>query len=300
MATYTLSQLEQWSFKGTALAVIGHPIEHSISPNMHNAALSAMAEEDAAFREWEYFRFDIPPDVLSDAIPLFHSHRFRGINLTLPHKVQVLDLLREIDPMARSMGAVNTLDWRPEGYSGYNTDGFGLSRALESDLGTRLEAESVILLGAGGAARAAAVQCLECGCRELWIGNRTVSRLETMLTALSEWKDSNRVRGFNLAEIPPELPCSGVLINATSLGLREDDPSPIDMGRFDCSLKVFDMIYSPPRTTLMKNAEEWGVQTANGLSMLVWQGVRSLEIWSQTKVPAEAMFAAVQRGDSDS
>lgn len=280
--------------------MIGHPIGHSISPDMHNAALSEMAEGDAAFREWKYFRFDIPPDRLSEAIPLFHSHGFRGINLTLPHKVRVLDLLKEIDPVARRMMAVNTLNWQPEGYYGYNSDGFGLSRALESDLGATLADESVIILGAGGAARAAAVQCLECGCRELWIGNRSVSRLKEMISALNEQKNFNRIKGFDLAEIPMELPASGILINATSLGLKEEDPSPIDLNRFDCSLKVFDMIYSPLRTTLMKNAEERGVQTANGFSMLVWQGFRSMEIWSQTKVPVEAMFAAARRAVSDS
>tara|TARA_Y100000588_G_scaffold302262_1_gene324448 strand:- start:10999 stop:11841 length:843 start_codon:yes stop_codon:yes gene_type:complete len=280
--------------------VVGHPIEHSISPDMHNAALSEMAEGDAAFREWKYFRFDIPPALLSEAIPLFHSHGFRGINLTLPHKVQVLDLLKEIDPVARKMMAVNTLNWQPDGYYGYNSDGFGLSRALESDLGATLADESVIILGAGGAARAAAVHCLECGCRELWIGNRSVSRLKEMLSALKEQKSSNQIKGFDLAEIPRELPSSGILINATSLGLKEEDPSPIDLNRFDCSLKVFDMIYSPPRTKLMKNAEERGVQTANGFSMLVWQGFRSMEIWSQTKVPVEAMFSAGRRAVSDS
>ncbi len=300
MATFSLTELKRWRFEATALAVIGHPIEHSISPEMHNAALTAMAKKDGAFESWEYFRFDIPPELLPDAIPLFHRHRFRGMNLTLPHKVQVMDLLEKIDPVARSMGAVNTLLWSPEGYHGYNSDGYGLKRALEVDLDASLQGADVILLGAGGAARAAAVQCLESGCKELWIGNRTASRLEAMLAGLRKCKDANRVTGFSLSEIPRELPRSGVLINATSLGLREDDPAPIDTARFDRSLRIFDMVYTPPRTTLMKSAEERGMRTANGLSMLVWQGVRSLEIWSQAEVPDETMFGAVRKAMSES
>ena len=116
---------------------------------MHNAALAEMASENPAFSDWRYYRFDIPPDQLGTALKLLHRKRFRGVNLTVPHKVIAFDLIKTIDPSARPVGAVNTLRWQPDGYEGFNTDGYGLALGLREDLQANLSGADVILLGAG-------------------------------------------------------------------------------------------------------------------------------------------------------
>lgn len=292
--TYALSDLENWSFDGVPLAVLGHPIKHSISPAMHNAALAAMADRDKKFGAWRYFRFDVHPDDLPQALPRLHKAGFKGLNLTIPHKVEAVELVAAIDPVARLMGAVNTLLWQEDGYHGYNSDGYGLEQALKSELETSLDDAVVILLGAGGAARAAAVQCLQSGCRQLWIGNRNQDRLSALLDSIKGHEQFERVKGFDITAPPGDLPDSGILVNATSLGLKADDPQPVSLDRFATTLKVYDMIYNPPETALLKAARSRGMSVANGLSMLVWQGVRSLEIWSETDVPADVMARAAQ------
>ena len=290
--TYTLSDLGKVEFAGTPLAVIGHPVKHSISPAMHNAAIALLRKTDDRFRDWAYYRFDIPPGNLAEALPIFHRHSFLGLNLTIPHKVQALPLVKGISPDARAMGAVNTLHWDELGYDGFNTDGYGLRNALLNDLGLSLKGATVILLGSGGAARAAAVQCLLDGCEHLYIGNRSPGRLEELLTVLGDLENGDRVTAFPLAEPPSGLPQTGVLVNATSLGLKATDPAPFDLRPLGRGWKVYDMIYNPSETKLLAGAETLGMEAANGLSMLVHQGVRSLEIWSKAKVSAHAMMSA--------
>lgn len=292
---FTLADLERWSMKGVFLGVIGHPIGHSISPPMHNAALAAMAEEETDFGNWEYHRFDIKADQLGPALDKMHSLGFRGLNLTIPHKVEAVALLTEIDPAAEQMGAVNTLLWQPQGYKGFNTDGYGLEQALLLGLDVKIENETIILLGAGGAARAAAVHCLQKKCREIWIGNRNQDRLQRILDSLGELEAGNKVNGFDLGDPSVELPTAGVLINATSLGLQEGDPSPISLQSFSPRLKVLDMVYNPVETQFLEEARNRGMVAVNGLSMLVWQGVRSLEIWTGREVPAGEMHGAASQ-----
>ncbi len=292
---YLLTDLENWKFEGVSLAVIGHPIAHSVSPAMHNAALSLMSDDDSRFTNWRYFKFDILPEDLSSALPLFYKKNFVGLNLTLPHKVEAVPLIAKVDPAAQHVGAVNTLHWQDDGYHGYNTDGYGFEKAIQQDLDTELKEATVILLGAGGAGRSAAVQCLEGECVVLWIGNRNQERLAALLNSLGTHRSFSKVAGFTLSSPPPDLPETGLLINATSLGLQKEDPSPIDLDRFDQSLKIYDLIYKPADTALLRDAASRGMKGAHGLTMLVWQGARSLEIWSETSVPTEAMMSAARK-----
>jgi shikimate dehydrogenase len=292
--TYSLEDLEKEDFAGTPLAVLGHPVRHSISPAMHNAALAALAEKDERFADWAYYRFEVPPEELAAALPRFHRRSFLGLNLTIPHKVDALQLVEGVSPDAQAMGAVNTLLWNELGYDGFNTDGYGLRRALAEDLGLSLEDAAVVLLGSGGAARAAAVQCLLDGCARLCVGNRTPERLGGLMEVLRDLELGERAEAFPLAEPPADLPESGVLVNATSLGLKPSDPLPFDPAALGPGWKVFDMIYNPPQTPLLKRASDQGLPAANGLSMLVHQGARSLEIWSKQEVDAHAMSVAAR------
>lgn len=294
-AVLTLDHLAHWSSPGPTLAVLGHPIKHSISPAMHNAALADLAQREKDFLTWRYFRFDVPPEQLAEALPRLHAAGFHGLNLTVPHKILAMDLVQEIDPAAQRIGAVNTLKRTATGWRGYNTDGYGLACALQHELHAPLAGAPVILLGAGGAARGAAVECLQQGCASLWIGNRTHANLDALLAQLRPLAGPIPVHGFDPAEPPAALPSQAILINATSAGLKSADPSPIDLHRLPAELKVFDMIYNPPQTPLLKQATELGLPNANGLAMLVHQGARSLEIWTGQPAPVAIMQAAAQQ-----
>ena len=290
--TYTVDDLDRFDFAGKPLAVIGHPVKHSVSPAMHNAAIGKLRGRDSRFSDWAYYRFDVPPEDFAAAVPLFFEHNFLGLNLTIPHKVQAMDLIKGISPDAEGMGAVNTLVWNEFGYDGFNTDGYGLRNGLLEDLAFDLRGGTVILLGSGGAARAAAVQCVLDECDKLYVGNRTPSRLEGLLSIVHAMPGGESAEAFALGEPPRDLPETGVLINATSLGLQPDDPAPFDLSVLPKGWRVYDMIYNPPATRLIEEASARGLPAANGLSMLVHQGARSLEIWSKTAVDARVMMKA--------
>jgi len=276
--------------------VIGHPIGHSVSPQMHNAALAELARDDPRFAGWEYFRFDVVPEGLAEALGLLHRRGFRGINLTVPHKVLAVAMASELDPAAREAGAVNTLAREGAGWRGFNTDGYGLAAGILGDLGLRLRGAPIVLLGAGGAARGAAVECLRAGCAALWVVNRTRDNLDSLLAHLGPLAGPVPVRSFDPGG-PGRLEPGAIVINATSAGLRADDAAPADLRAFPGIAAVFDMIYNPPRTRLLDQARALGLPHANGLGMLVHQGAKSLEIW--TGIPssrtAPAMRAAAAK-----
>jgi shikimate dehydrogenase len=289
-----LSDLEKWSFDGTALAVLGQPIKHSISPAMHNAALAEMAKSAALFASWKYFRFEVPPAELPQALALLHARDFRGINLTVPHKVLAVEHLTDIDPRASAVGAVNTLLRTEHGWYGHNTDGYGLAMGLQEDLQCDLTNRHIILLGAGGAARGAAVECLQRRCASLTISNRTAQNLRSLMDSLAPHAGSIPLRGFMPEAPPADLSPDSIVINATSSGLRPGDTCPIDLRAIPRPAAVYDMIYNPPQTSLLRSAAALHVPWANGLSMLVHQGARALEIWSSAAVPVSAMRAAAE------
>ena len=290
----TLADLETWARPGTSLAVLGHPIGHSISPLMHNAALAALAREQGRFADWRYFRFEVQPADLPRALERFHALRFAGLNLTVPHKALAVPLIDSVDDAARPAGAVNTLRWSPRGWQGFNTDGYGLGSALRETLGCEIAGAPVVLLGAGGAARGAAMECLLRGCRELWIGNRTPDNLGRLLDLLRPLAGSIPLSGFRLEGAPPKagetgppasLPSGAIVINATSAGLQPSDPLPFDLSRLPRPAGVYDMIYGPSGTPLLRQAAALGLPAADGLAMLVHQGAKALEIW--TGIPAD-------------
>jgi len=295
----TLNDLASWSFSGTALAVLGHPIAHSLSPPMHNAALAELAKRDARFRDWRYFRFDVTPDDLPRALQLLHEKKFFGLNLTVPHKIIAFDLIADTDPAARPIGAVNTLVRTGRGWHGHNTDGYGLATAVRETLGRDLAGANIVLLGAGGAARGAAVECLQQGCAALWIHNRTqkkITELSVLLAGISEISGKIPVHELTPDSSFARVPADALVINATSLGLHPDDPSPFDLEKLTQPAGVYDMIYNPPETALLAQAWELKIPRANGLSMLVHQGAKSLEIW--TGAPA-AKTAPVMRAAAE-
>jgi shikimate dehydrogenase len=260
---------------------------------MHNAALAAMA----GVAGWRYFPFDVPPDDLADALDIMGSYGFRGINLTVPHKMLAVGMVSSLDAGAEEAGAVNTLLREGAGWRGFNTDGYGLATGLREDLGIGLKGTPVILLGAGGAARGAAVECLRQGCAGLWIVNRTRSNLDSLMAHLAPLAGKIPIRALDRSVPAKGLAGGAVLINATSVGLHRDDPAAADLGDFPGVAAIYDMIYNPPTTRLLLQARALGLPNANGIGMLVNQGAKALEIWTGAPAPgtAPAMRAAAAK-----
>ena len=293
--TFFFNQLSALPSNEVGLAVLGFPIKHSISPQIHAAALEVLAENEPAFNNWNYRKIELSPDALSEALPVLAEYGFRGLNLTIPHKVKSLPLLSSIDQQAQAMGAVNTLSWEEGHWRGYNTDGIGLSRAIKHAFKRPIRDFDVLVLGAGGAARAAVAQCLLEGCKSMMVFNRSPERANQLCDSL---RKVGIKEGICVLESLPnsyETDDSPLLvINATSLGLRVDDPAPIDLTGYKGNIFVYDMVYNPPVTQLLIDANANGFDAVNGLGMLVGQAAKSLEIWSGRVVSTDAMVRAAQ------
>lgn len=287
----TIDDLRSWERVGPSLAVIGHPIAHSRSPLMHNAALREMAATDPRFAEWTYFKFDVPPERLAEALPLFHQKGFVGLNLTIPHKVDAVALVDSLSAQGRAAGAVNTLVARDAGWLGHNTDGAGFARACETRLGVKLAGADVVLLGAGGAARAVAAAALDARCRSLVVVNRDAARLEGLLETLRPLAAPGVLSGVSPAGVA--IPAGALVVNGTSLGLKADDASPLSSGLLRPGMRVYDTVYGAHETALAREAREAGVPVETGLSMLCWQGALALELWTKAAVPVGAMWRAI-------
>ena len=270
------------------LAVIGHPVGHSLSPVMHNAALAEMAQSYPRFATWRYYAFDIEAGDLAAALDRMGKLGFVGINLTVPHKVAAVGLVSVLDVRARDAGAVNTLLRDGDSWKGFNTDGYGLATGIRLELGIDLRNAPVVLLGAGGAARGAAVECLRAGCAGLWIVNRSRANRDALLAHLAPLAGKVPIRTLDADGGAEGLAKGAIVINATSVGLLPGEPAPADLSRFPGIAAVYDMIYNPPNTQLLAQAKALGLPCANGLGMLVYQGAKAFEIWTELPAPETA------------
>lgn len=243
---------------------------------------------------WRYLAFDVNPDHLREAIAGAKAMKFVGLNLTVPHKLLALEMMDELDVSAKRWGAVNTVHFEERGKNirtvGYNTDADAITRALREDLGVKLRGAKVLLLGAGGAGRTAALKLATENVAELFLVNRTKFKAEAVADEIR--------RRFGKVEVTVGYPSGKIdlLLNATSLGLKPADPLPLDTKYF--SLKqtraAFDMIYRPAETKFLHAAKVAGCKTANGLGMLLYQGVKALEIWSGKRAPVAVMRRALE------
>lgn len=264
-------------------AVYGAPIHHSASPAMHNAAFAALG------LDWCYLAFEVQPENLRAAIAGARAMNFAGLNLTVPHKLLAFEMVDVLDESARRWGAVNTIRFGPEGAVGFNTDADAIVASLREDLGIGLAGARVLLLGAGGAGRTAALK-LASEKAELFLVNRTPAKAEAVALEIKRQMPDARVQvGYPKGEVD-------LLLNATSLGLKPDDGSPVDESSFALrqTPAVYDMIYRPAETKLLAAAKQAGCKTANGLGMLVHQGAKAFEIWTGQAAPLGVMRRAVE------
>jgi shikimate dehydrogenase len=271
-------------------AVLGSPIAHSASPAMHNAAFAALG------LNWRYLAFEVNPNYLRAAIAGVQAMNFAGLNLTVPHKLLAVDMVDALDASAKKWGAVNTVKFElgTDGQSraiGFNTDADAITQALREDLKLDPRGAKVLLLGAGGAGRTAALKLASEQVAELFLVNRTPSKAEEIAGEIkTQFPSVNVAVGFPKAGVD-------LVVNATSLGLKADDASPLDESRF--SLKktraVYDLIYRPAETKLLAAAKAAGCQTANGLGMLLHQGAKAFEIWTGQPAPLAVMRRALEQ-----
>lgn len=271
--------------------VIGHPIAHSLSPAMHTAGLEAL-RLDAC-----YGAFDVPPKFLRPMLRALVLAGVEGLNVTVPLKEAVLPLVDRLDATAKAIGAVNTLVIRNRRITGYNTDAVGFSESLIEELGGIPNAQ-VLLLGAGGAARAVAFALTGLGPRTIWVANRTPRRAE----ALVKWlrRSLGRRTRPHVAQIPwraetlrAAAGAADLVVNATSVGMRAGEAPPIDPEWLRPATRVYDLIYQR-ETALVQGARGRGCIAANGESMLLYQGAASLRLWTRRTPPIQEMRAALR------
>jgi shikimate dehydrogenase len=299
---YALADLQNWQDSVAKppirLAVIGDPVAHSLSPEIQNAALRESG------LPMQYARLQISPAELKEALGLVRDLEFVGVNLTLPHKIRAAEFLDAIDGEAKESGAVNTIAVRDRKLTGFNTDGAGFSRAIREQFAVDLRDLRILILGAGGAARAIALECARQGCERLVIVNRTAKKAEMLASALHNYFTGPRVLGpvarlqaiaWDEAALRFQIANADLIVNATPLGLSRSDSSPIPARLLAPHVMVYDTVYvrGDSRTALVAAAIEAGARAADGLSMLVQQGARAFEIWFGRSAPIEVMRQAL-------
>ena len=265
------------------LCVIGHPIEHSMSPVMHNAALNDLS------LDYVYLAFDVTPTDLEKALLGFKKSNIKGINVTIPHKETIIHYLDELDPLSKQIGAVNTVKNEGGMLLGRNTDALGAKHAL-LDAGFKIEGKKALILGAGGAARAISFALTE-KIDEIFICNRTEERAIKLAKELQD-KTKIKAKGKDMSEKTLKTLASSVdiLINTTPIGMYPKiDISPISKDLLNENLYVFDVIYNPLQTRLLKDAKEIGSKTLNGLDMFINQGALAFEWWTGKKPNVKLM-----------
>jgi shikimate dehydrogenase len=274
------------------VGVFGHPIEHTASPAMHNAAFDHLG------LNWRYLAFDVHPDDLRGALHGIRDLHFAGVNLTVPHKLLAVKIVDLMDKEAQLLGAVNTVVVDDRQLMGFNTDGYGFKRAVREEFGMELRGRRVLILGAGGAGRALAVQCAVEGAAAIFVVNRTRSKAVSVVEEIRNLAP----RAFAVAmpsesaHIAKHLNEVDIVVNATSLGLKPNDPLPLAKFPRKCKwLRVYDTIYRPAETRFLAAARKAGAQTANGLSMLLHQGARAFEIWTGRRAPVAVMRRALHK-----
>jgi shikimate dehydrogenase len=273
-------------------AIFGDPVAHSASPRMQNAALR---ENHHPF---QYVRIHVTPPELEGALGDLAAANFLGINITIPHKQKALSFVDEVSREARLMGAINTLAVREGKLHGFNTDGPGFAAAIREEFGISLRKLRVLILGgAGGAGRAITIQCLLEGSPHIVIANRNFEKGNALATEIQE-RLGKEIASVSLeannGELAKALSSVDLIVNATPLGMKSGDPSPLPNDLLTANHLVYDSVYSGGTTPLLHQAKEAGAQSAGGFSMLLHQGALAYEIWFNEPAPLEVMRTALK------
>ena len=270
------------------LGVLGHPITHSLSPVMHNAAIEALNID------YVYVPFHVLPEDLEQAVRGLRALSIAGVNVTIPHKEQIIEHLDGVGESAARIRSVNTVINCNGRLKGETTDGPGFLRSAEAAWG-KFDGANVLILGAGGSAKAVAFALADAGCR-IVIANRTTQRGVALAQALTEVFGDGRSTAVPLLseELPDQVRGADVLVNTSSVGMHPDvDGIPLSPELLRRDLLVYDLIYNPAKTRLVREAEARGAHAVTGLKMLVYQGALSFEMWTGVEAPIEVMENAL-------
>ncbi|MCS7203923.1 MAG: shikimate dehydrogenase [Thermodesulfovibrio sp.] len=255
--------------------IFGDPVEHSLSPIIHNEAFRHLN------LDYCYLAFNVKREKLREAVEAIRALQIVGVNITLPHKESVINYLDEISDEANYIGAVNTI-LNDKGYlRGFNTDAFGFIQSLKEE-GVNLQQKDILVLGAGGAAKAIVYGVLKEG-GNVYIYNRTISKAEEIKKRFSTLGTIEVLKNLDKSFVKKIY----LVVNATSLGLKENDPMPINPTFLNKDIIYCDIVY--PNTKLMKETKRIGCKVIGGLGMLIWQAANAFEIWTKQKAPVERM-----------
>lgn len=278
--------------KTKLLGVIGYPVEHSLSPVMHNAALASLGVD------YIYLPLPVSPADLSTALAGLSAIGFLGFNVTIPHKQTIIPLLSEVSPVAQAVGAVNTVYRTPNGWAGTNTDIQGFLAPLlklERDWGQT----TAVILGIGGASRAVVAGCAQLGIHQIAVVGRSRHKLAAFQQSWLHSSISINLSTHTLEELPHLLCRAQLLVNATPVGMYPKvDETPVtaaEMAHLPAGAIVYDLIYTPNPTLFLQIAADCGAYAIDGLEMLVQQGAAALEIWLQQPVPADVMRQSLRQ-----
>lgn len=284
--------MQQITGKTKLLGVIGHPVEHSLSPIMHNAAIATLN------LDYVYLPLPVKPSDLEVALAGFAALEFVGFSVTIPHKQAIMPLLSEVSSLAQEVGAVNTVYRTDTGFAGTNTDVAGFLSPLEADKRDWSQTVAVIL-GNGGAARAVVAGCAKLGCASIHVVGRNQEKLSAFQQSWINSPLANNLQIHLWEELSTLLPQANLLVNTTPIGMSPRiDSSPLDanlMANLSQQTIVYDLIYNPKPTQFLQIAQAQGATIIDGLEMLVQQGAVALQRWLQQPVPIEVMRQALQQ-----
>jgi shikimate dehydrogenase len=271
--------------------IFGHPVSHSLSPIMHNAAFRKLNLDCV------YVAFDIHPDNLESATRAIKSMGIAGVNVTIPHKERIISFLDGTAPEVAQTGAVNTIKNEDGKLTGYNTDVQGFLMAIEEDLGVTPKGLRIFLLGAGGAARAVLTGLCMTGASEIRIINRTLLKATALASEFKKSYEDISIKSYALEDtgsVERSLRGADLLINASSTGMEGVASMELQMELLPKQSLVYDLVYKPRQTALLKKAKALGLKSAGGISMLLYQGAKSLEIWTGEVAPVDEMRKAIE------
>jgi len=270
--------------------IFGHPVRHSLSPAMHNSAFETLGLDCV------YVAFDIHPEKIGLAAEAIKTLDIMGVNVTIPHKETIMPYLDDIAPDAVHTGAVNTVKNDGGKLYGYNTDVEGFMRAVKEDLGFEPEGADVFLLGAGGAARAVmSAFCMNAAGR-ICIANRTPGKAESLATQFRNHFSEIEIESMALDDAPAvrsRLAEADIIVNSTSAGMSGEGAVELPLEALKKNAVIYDLVYKPPETALVKESRERGHKASGGLSMLLYQGAKSFEIWTGKEAPVDVMKKAL-------
>ena len=267
--------------------VIGHPIEHSMSPPMHNNAYKQLN------MDYVYVAFHVQPEDIEKLITSAKTLGICGLNVTIPHKTTIIPYLDEIDETAKKIGAVNTIQFKDNKAKGYNTDGIGAIKSIQEY--TTLQDKNILILGAGGASKAISFSLINENINSLTIANRTKENAEQLIENIKKQTNFTKIQYHTINDVDEIIEDMDIIINTTPIGMypHHEVKPPIKTDNINKNHIVMDIIYNPLETQLLKQSKENGAQTINGTSMLINQGLVSFEIFTGEKATYKSFEEAL-------